>query len=126
MDSLENKNLSREGIIVRLAELNLQEEPVERKPVGFIAVSIGEGINDMFKELGVDYIIKGGQFHKMKIKIIEKGRNIYVNSYYDRNTNMWYNAYNTNAQPTTQYDPDVIYNNFDFKVNISGLGNVYF
>lgn len=30
MDSLENKNLSREGIIVRLAELNLQEEPVER------------------------------------------------------------------------------------------------
>ncbi|MBE5935148.1 MAG: DAK2 domain-containing protein [Lachnospiraceae bacterium] len=35
------------------------DEP--RKNVGFIAVSIGEGINDMFKELGVDYIIKGGQ-----------------------------------------------------------------
>ena len=32
-----------------------------RKPIGFIAVSIGEGINNIFKELGVDYIIEGGQ-----------------------------------------------------------------
>ena len=32
-----------------------------RKPVGFIAVSIGEGMNEIFRELGVDYIIEGGQ-----------------------------------------------------------------
>ena len=32
-----------------------------RKPMGFIAVSIGEGMNDIFKELGVDHIIEGGQ-----------------------------------------------------------------
>ena len=32
-----------------------------RKPVGFIAVSIGDGMNDIFRELGVDYIIEGGQ-----------------------------------------------------------------
>ena len=32
-----------------------------RKPVGFITVSIGDGMNDIFKELGVDYIIEGGQ-----------------------------------------------------------------
>lgn len=31
------------------------------KEVGFIAVSIGKGVNDIFKELGVDYIIEGGQ-----------------------------------------------------------------
>ena len=31
------------------------------KPYGFIAVSIGEGLNSIFKELGVDYIIEGGQ-----------------------------------------------------------------
>lgn len=72
------------------------------------------------------YTIKNGQFHKMRIKILEKGRNIYVNSYHDRSTNMWYSANNTTAQQTSQYDPDVIYNNFDFKVNISGLGYVYF
>ena len=35
------------------------DEP--RKPMGFIAVSIGEGMNEIFKELGVDYIIEGGQ-----------------------------------------------------------------
>ncbi len=32
-----------------------------RKQVGFIAVSIGDGMNDIFKELGVDYLIEGGQ-----------------------------------------------------------------
>ena len=29
--------------------------------MGFIAVSIGEGLNAIFKELGADYIIEGGQ-----------------------------------------------------------------
>ena len=32
-----------------------------RKPMGFITVSIGEGLNEIFKELGADYIIEGGQ-----------------------------------------------------------------
>lgn len=36
-----------------------KEQP--RKPVGFISVSVGSGINQIFKELGVDYIIEGGQ-----------------------------------------------------------------
>ena len=36
-------------------------EPVELKEMGFISVSIGEGINEIFKGLGVDYIIEGGQ-----------------------------------------------------------------
>lgn len=31
------------------------------KEVGFIAVSIGNGINEIFKGLGVDYLIEGGQ-----------------------------------------------------------------
>ena len=35
------------------------DEP--RKDMGFISVSIGEGINEIFKGLGVDYIIEGGQ-----------------------------------------------------------------
>lgn len=36
-----------------------KEEP--RKPFGFVAVSVGEGLNDIFKDLGVDHIIEGGQ-----------------------------------------------------------------
>ncbi len=35
------------------------DEP--RKEYGFIAVSVGKGINEIFKSLGVDYIIEGGQ-----------------------------------------------------------------
>ncbi len=33
----------------------------EQKDMGFISVSIGEGINEIFRGLGVDYIIEGGQ-----------------------------------------------------------------
>jgi DAK2 domain fusion protein YloV len=31
------------------------------KPIGFISVSIGEGLNEIFRGLGADYIIEGGQ-----------------------------------------------------------------
>ena len=36
-----------------------KEEP--KKPFGFVTVSVGEGLNDIFKDLGVDHIIEGGQ-----------------------------------------------------------------
>lgn len=53
----------------KLAEQQANEEaaheekkPAEpRKAMGFIAVSIGAGMNEIFKELGTDYIIEGGQ-----------------------------------------------------------------
>ena len=41
------------------AEQKTSEMP--HKEVGFISVSIGEGLNEIFKGLGVDYIIEGGQ-----------------------------------------------------------------
>ena len=52
----------------KLAEQQANEEaaheekkPAEpRKAMGFIAVSIGAGMNEIFKELGADYIIEGG------------------------------------------------------------------
>ena len=53
----------------KLAEQQANEEaaheekkPAEpRKAMGFIAVSIGAGMNEIFKELGADYIIADGQ-----------------------------------------------------------------
>ena len=36
-------------------------EKMPHKEIGFIAVSAGEGINEIFRGLGVDYIIEGGQ-----------------------------------------------------------------
>ena len=46
---------------IRTAEAAEQAVPAEEKEMGFISVSIGEGINEIFKGLGVDYIIEGGQ-----------------------------------------------------------------
>ncbi len=46
------------------AEEAAKESPVSTEPekeMGFVAVSIGEGLNEIFKELGVDYMIEGGQ-----------------------------------------------------------------
>ena len=42
-----------------LAAAEKKAEP--RKAMGFVAVSIGEGMNEIFRGLGVDYIIEGGQ-----------------------------------------------------------------
>lgn len=37
------------------------EQETESKKYAFISVSVGEGINSIFKDLGVDYVIEGGQ-----------------------------------------------------------------
>ena len=51
-----------EKVAAQQAEETARKKKKEaRKPVGFIAVSIGEGMNEIFRELGVDYIIEGGQ-----------------------------------------------------------------
>lgn len=38
-----------------------EEQKATRKEMGFISVSIGEGVGEIFKGLGVDYLIEGGQ-----------------------------------------------------------------
>ena len=77
---IDNMRLEHQEKVIKMAEkeaagaentvkaASVQEvkaEPVKpsepRKPVGFIAVSVGDGINEIFKGLGVDYIIEGGQ-----------------------------------------------------------------
>lgn len=45
----------------QIKEAAQQEEKMPHKEVAFVAVSVGEGINEIFKGLGVDYIIEGGQ-----------------------------------------------------------------
>ena len=46
----------------KLAAQQAQEKKEQpQKKYGFIAVSVGEGMNDIFTELGVDHIITGGQ-----------------------------------------------------------------
>lgn len=70
---IENMKLERDEKISALKEKEMQsaglpageqKEEARTEPpkeMGFISVSIGEGINEIFKGLGVDYIIEGGQ-----------------------------------------------------------------
>ena len=43
------------------AQEEARSAAAERKETGFISVSIGDGIADIFRDLGVDYLIEGGQ-----------------------------------------------------------------
>ena len=43
------------------AEPENAQAPMGHKDTGFIAVSVGDGINEIFRSLGVDHIIEGGQ-----------------------------------------------------------------
>lgn len=37
------------------------EVPVEEKPYGFVAVAAGDGLHNIFRDLGVDVVVDGGQ-----------------------------------------------------------------
>ena len=61
---IDNMREEHQEKLIREAEKAAEEQAKAaepRKPMGFIAVSIGEGLNEIFKELGADYIIEGGQ-----------------------------------------------------------------
>ncbi len=61
----EKQAAKKEPMTLKAAETPQAAEPKKpskpRKAVGFVAVSIGNGINEIFKGLGVDYLIEGGQ-----------------------------------------------------------------
>lgn len=65
---IDNMRLEHQEKLIKDAEKIAAEEAAKeaekvqpRKDVGFIAVSIGEGIKEIFTNLGADYVIEGGQ-----------------------------------------------------------------
>ena len=74
---IENMRLERDEKVSDMMEKEMQQPTIgkesvneqnsqtavsaEHKDTGFIAVSIGDGMNEIFQSLGVDYIIEGGQ-----------------------------------------------------------------
>ena len=46
---------------VPVSSVSLEAEPVEEKPYGFVAVAAGDGLHNIFRDLGVDVIVDGGQ-----------------------------------------------------------------
>ena len=59
---IDNMRLEHEEKLFKEAEKKEAEKPAQpQKEYGFISVSIGEGLNEIFKDLGVDKVIAGGQ-----------------------------------------------------------------
>ena len=60
---IDNMREEHQEKVIREAEKKAQETKRQEPPkeTGFIAVSIGSGIGEVFHDLGVDYLIEGGQ-----------------------------------------------------------------
>lgn len=62
---IDNMRLEHQEKVIKEQQMKEQEQKKEpempHKEVGFIAVSVGEGMSEIFKGLGADYIIEGGQ-----------------------------------------------------------------
>ena len=62
---IDNMRLEHQEKVMKEQHMKEQEQKKEpempHKEVGFIAVSVGEGMSEIFKGLGADYIIEGGQ-----------------------------------------------------------------
>jgi len=69
---------------VQFKEKHPEKAPEEEKDFGFITVSIGKGIEKIFRDFNVDYVIKGGQTMNPStedfMKAIEEinAKNIYI------------------------------------------------
>ena len=62
---IDNMRLEHQEKVIKEQQMKEQEQKkkpeMPHKEVGFIAVSVGEGMSEIFKGLGADYIIEGGQ-----------------------------------------------------------------
>lgn len=61
---IDNMREEHEERLIQDAERKAAEARAEedvRKPYGFIAVSVGDGLGEIFRGIGVDYLIEGGQ-----------------------------------------------------------------
>ncbi len=60
---IDNMRLEHREVLFKREEEKSSGSPemTEHKDVAFIAVSVGDGLNEIFRSLGVDYIIEGGQ-----------------------------------------------------------------
>ena len=56
-----NERLIRNASQLAAEETRKQAASAEKKPYGFLSVSVGDGLDRIFKEIGVDQLISGGQ-----------------------------------------------------------------
>jgi len=61
IENMREQHRSLLGIDDEVAQEIVKENIVENKKYGFVSVALGEGIKNIFKDLGVDVVIEGGQ-----------------------------------------------------------------
>ncbi len=82
LDSIKVDNMMEE--FRERMEKKLKAQQVEQKEFGIVAVSLGEGLSRIFKDLGVDMVVEGGQTMNPSIddiiQAVEKtpAKNVYV------------------------------------------------
>lgn len=60
IENMREQHRSLLGIDDEIAQ-DVKENVIENKKYGFVSVALGEGIKNIFKDLGVDVVIEGGQ-----------------------------------------------------------------
>ena len=60
---IDNMRLEHHEKVIKEAEKMAAQQAAQEpaKEVGFISVSVGDGMGQIFRELGADYLIEGGQ-----------------------------------------------------------------
>jgi hypothetical protein len=72
------------------------------------------------------YRYANGNWQIINVQVFIQNNAVYVHSYLNRDANMWIDAYNAQAYRTTRNDGSVVYDNFNYKTPIQGLGYIYF
>lgn len=81
---IDNMRYQHEEILLKEELLSIKEEKKEKVKYSIVTISIGEGIDKIFKELNVDYIVPGGQTMNPSTEDIlnaveaTRGENIYI------------------------------------------------
>ncbi|MBQ6820153.1 MAG: DAK2 domain-containing protein [Clostridium sp.] len=58
---IDNMREEHREVLLSKEEYKIEETVEEAKKYAFVAVAMGEGVTNIFKDLGIDYVIEGGQ-----------------------------------------------------------------
>lgn len=70
------------------------------------------------------YVNSGWQ--KVTLQLTIDGNHVYISGYRDKSTGHMYDGITCPVSEVSTYDGETIYNNFDYKANVSSLGMCYF
>ena len=61
MVKIENMRIQHSNLTKEEPSVTPAKPKTPAKPYGFVSVTVGEGVSELFRDLGVDYIVPGGQ-----------------------------------------------------------------